>query len=174
MLMQILTHTPQWVFVLFAGLVYLGIRQMMPRRVGQHRATVLPLVMTALSMAGVVSAFGNAPQALISWAAGTVLVCALSLRFSSGRTVSYDAASRSFEMPGSVVPMALYMGIFFTKYAVGINMGMQPALAHSANFAMLVGGVYGAFSGIFLSRAARLWRMAQTQTPAAAAQATTA
>ena len=175
MFMQILTHTPTWVFALFAALVFLGIKQMMPRRIGLNRATILPLAMTVLSLLGVVSAFGDTPQALGSWALGTVLAFALNVQFRrNAQETLYDPATRSFDLPGSVVPVALFMGIFFTKYAVGISMGMQPALAHNANFALLVGGVYGVFSGIFLSRAAKLWRVAMaqgraaSQTPAAA------
>ena len=167
MLMQILTHTPTWVFALFAALVFLGIKQMMPRRIGLNRATILPLAMTVLSLLGVVSAFGDTPQALGSWALGTVVAFALNVQFRpNAQDTRYDPASRSFDLPGSVVPMALFMGIFFTKYAVGISMGMQPALAHNTNFALLIGGVYGVFSGIFLSRAAKLWRVALSQTQA--------
>ena len=34
MLMQILTHTPKWVFALFLALLWLGVKQMQPRNVG--------------------------------------------------------------------------------------------------------------------------------------------
>ena len=163
MFMQILTHTPKWVFVLFVALVWLGLTQMRPRRVGLNRATILPLAMTALSLFGVTSAFGNSPQALLSWVAGTVLAFALNFQILPSAHIHYDATNRRFQLPGSGVPLALFMGIFFTKYAVGISMGMQPALAHHASFAMVVGGLYGVFSGIFLSRAAKLWRVALAQ-----------
>ena len=55
------------------------------------------------------------------------------------------------------------MGIFFTKYAVGVSIGMQPALAHDTSFALTVSTLYGAFSGIFMARTAKLWRLALGQ-----------
>jgi hypothetical protein len=64
------------------------------------------------------------------------------------------------------VPLTLFMGIFITKYAVGISIGMQASLARDVNFALAVSTLYGAFSGIFLARAARLWHMALQQTNA--------
>jgi hypothetical protein len=163
MFMQILTNTPKWVFALFAALVYLGAKQMLSNRTSLNRITIMPLVMTILSLAGVTSVFGDSPQALLTWLAGAAVAFALNLQIPRSARIQYDAASRSFELPGSWVPMALFMGIFFTKYAVGISMGVQPALAHNASFALVVGGLYGAFSGIFLSRAAKLWRLAMAQ-----------
>jgi len=163
MMMQILSGTPKWVFVLFAALLWLGVQQMLPRRVGLNRATLLPLVMTGLSLYGVASAFGNLPMALLTWLAGTAVSLTIALQLQSNTGIEYDATNRRFLLPGSMVPLALFMGIFLTKYAVGVSIGMQPALAHDSSFALIVSGLYGAFSGIFLARAARLWRMAMQQ-----------
>ena len=66
-------------------------------------------------------------------------------------------------MPGSAVPLALMMGIFFTKYAVGVTLGMHLAQANDVSFALAVSALYGAFSGVFAGRAARLWRLALAQ-----------
>jgi len=127
MIMQILSGTPKWVFVLFAALLWLGVQQMLPRRVGLNRATLLPLAMTGLSLYGVASAFGGLPLALLTWLAGTAMALAATLQLQS---------------------------------AAGASIGMQPSLAHDSSFALIVSGLYGAFSGIFLARAARLWRIA--------------
>jgi hypothetical protein len=102
-------------------------------------------------------------MALLVWLAGTAMALTATLQLQSSAGIEYDATNRRFLMPGSMVPLALFMGIFFTKYAVGISIGVQPALAHHANFALAVSTLYGAFSGIFLARAARLWRIALQQ-----------
>lgn len=166
MLMHILSSTPKWVFVLFAVLLWLGLQQMLPRRVGLNRATLLPLAMTGLSLYGVASAFGDQPIALLAWLVGAAVAFFTALQVQSNTGIHYDATNRRFQMPGSVVPLALFMGIFITKYAVGISIGMQASLAHDVNFALAASSLYGAFSGIFLARAARLWRMALQQTNA--------
>jgi hypothetical protein len=163
MMMQILSGTPKWVFVLFAALLWLGVQQMLPRRVGLNRATLMPLAMTGLSLYGVASAFGDQGLALLAWLAGTAVALAATLQLQSSTGIQYDATNRRFLMPGSMVPLALFMGIFFTKYAVGVSIGVQPALAHNAGFALAVSTLYGVFSGIFLGRAGRLWRIALQQ-----------
>ena len=165
MLMQILTHTPKWVFALFLALLWLGVKQMQPRNVGVGRATVLPMVMTGLSLLGVTSAFSGSPQAFMAWLAGVVLVGITSMQLLPADRARFDGQSRTFHVPGSAVPLALFMGIFFTKYAVGASIGMQPSLAHDSVFATAVGALYGSFSGIFLARSANLWRLRFAQTP---------
>jgi hypothetical protein len=166
MLMHILSNTPKFVFILFAALLWLGLQQLLPRRVGLNRATLLPLAMTGLSLYGVASAFGDQTIALLAWLVGTAVVFVTTLQLQSNASIHYDATNRRFHLPGSVVPLTLFMCIFFTKYAVGVSIGMQASLAHDTDFALTVSTLYGAFSGIFLARAARLWRMAVQQSRA--------
>ena len=163
MLLQILANTPKWVFVLFAALLWLGLSQLLTRRVGLSRITGLAIGMSVFSLYGTVSAFAGVPMALLAWLAGAAAVFALLAGRAAPLGTRYDAATRRFTVPGSAVPLAVMMGIFLTKYAVGITLGMQPAVARDLLFALAVSAVYGAFSGVFAARAARLWRMAMAQ-----------
>ena len=131
MLLQILSHTPRWVFVLFAGLLWLGGRQLLAGTVGLARITLMPLAMTGLAVYGVVSAFGDAPLALACWGGAALAMAALLLQRPPPAGTRYDAAQRRFHLPGSAVPLALMMGIFFTKYTVAVALAMQPALRRS-------------------------------------------
>jgi len=163
MLLQILANTPKWVFVLFAALLWLGLSQLLTRRVGLSRITGLAIGMSAFSLYGTVSAFAGVPMALLAWLAGAAAVFALLAGRAAPLGTRYDAATHRFTVPGSAVPLAVMMGIFLTKYAVGITLGMQPAVARDLLFALAVSAVYGAFSGVFAARAARLWRLAMAQ-----------
>ncbi len=160
MLMQILTHTPRWVFALFAALLVLGLSQLAGRRARLRRVTVLPLAMVGLSLWGTVSAFPRQPVVLLGWLAALALVAALVTRRPLPAGTAYDPASRQFALPGSAWPLVLMMGLFFTKYAVGVTLATAPALALDAGFGWVVSAVYGALSGVFLGRAARLWKLA--------------
>ena len=124
------------------------------------RVTLMPLAMTGLAVYGVASAFGDSPMALLGWAAAALAVLALLLQRPLPAATRYDAASRSFQVAGSAVPLALMMGIFFTKYVVGVALAMHPELRHQAAFAIGLPVVYGAFSGSFIGRALRLWKLA--------------
>nr|WP_162583700.1 DUF6622 family protein [Variovorax sp. PBS-H4] len=167
MLTQILTHTPRWVFVLFALLVWLGIKQMFASSVSLVRVTVLPVAMAGLSFFGMLSAFGDSPVALLGWA-GAVSVLLLTVqRWPLPAATRYNAATRTFHLPGSAAPLALMMGIFFTKYAVGVLLAMHPEVARHTGFALGIGTLYGAFSGIFAARTLRLWKLAIRNTAGA-------
>jgi hypothetical protein len=72
----------------------------------------------------------------------------------------YDAATRTYAIAGSVVPLLLIAGIFSVKYVVGVELAMAPRLMRDPQYALTVAGLYGAFTGIFIGRAARLWRLA--------------
>jgi len=52
------------------------------------------------------------------------------------------------------------MGIFFTKFAVGVQLALHPDLVHRAGFAVAASMIFGAFAGLFLGRTLRLWRLA--------------
>lgn len=163
MLLQILANTPKWVFALFAALLWLGLSQLLTRRVGLSRLTGLALGMSAFSLYGTVSAFAAVPMALLAWLLSAAVLFALLARRAAPAGTRYDATSRRFTVPGSAVPLALMMGIFFTKYAVGVTLALQPAVAQDLAFALAVSALYGAFSGVFAARAARLWRLAMAQ-----------
>lgn len=157
----ILRQTPTWVWGLLAALLALGASQLRDRSASLLRVSLLPLAMTAFSLWGTASAFANSPllgRALAVWAGAAVLLVALLGR---GRaSASYDAATRRYALPGSVVPMALIVGIFLVKYGVGVELAMAPQLLRDAQYTLTVAALYGAFSGIFIGRALRLWRLA--------------
>jgi hypothetical protein len=163
MIGPILTHTPVWVWGLLAALLSLGLSQVAARTAGLRRVTVMPIAMTVFSLWGTVTAFGNSSQfgaVLAVWFLAAVAMLAVLAPMAPAAGTSYDAARRSFHLPGSWVPLALIAGIFLVKYGVGVELAMQPTLAGDRQYALVAGTIYGAFSGIFIGRTARLWRMA--------------
>lgn len=168
MLMQILTNTPPWVWGLLVALVALGTSQAVPRRVTARRATTMPVVLVTLSLAGVSTAFPAAGVPIAAWAAGLVLALAAGASLVPVRGARWDAASARFDVPGSWLPLVLFLSLFAIKYGVGIALAMHPALARDMLFAAAVGAAYGLFSGLFLARAASLWRLARSARPAVA------
>ena len=165
---QIISHTPTWVFALFAALLALGLSQLRTRTASLARVTVMPVAMLLLAVSGVVSAFGFGVEgwlALLVWATGAVLVGRWVALSKNPAGTGYDPVLKQFALPGSVVPLVLIMGIFCTKYAVGVTLVFHPELAQHEAFALVVSGLYGVFSGIFAARALRLWRLTQPRGP---------
>ena len=165
MLIQILRHTPTWVFVLFLVLVAAGMAQLTSRRLPLARVTALPVAMLCLSLMGVVLPFGAHPLAVLCWVLGGVVAVAGVLRHPVPAGTAYDPVTRRLHVPGSAVPLLLMMAIFCIKYAVGVALGMTPQLAQQAPFAYLVSALFGVLSGSFLGRAIRLWRLTVAGAP---------
>jgi hypothetical protein len=163
MLTAILLQTPRWVFVLFFVLLYAGARQFVARRASITSVLLLPVAFVALSFLGVVNAFAMRPLAMLAWTFAVGLACMIVVRGEIPAGTAYDPATRRLALPGSAVPLVLMMGIFFTKFVVGVTLAQVPSLVREASFALPVSALYGAFSGIFLGRAVRLWRLAARQ-----------
>jgi hypothetical protein len=165
MILEILEHTPAWVWIVFGALILLGLQQSRTRDVSIARATILPVVMIVLSLSGVIGAFGPVPLALVAWAAGV----GLSLRL-AGKAVAIRGASRSpqpghLRIPGSFMPVMLILAVFITKYSAGVALAVNPSLAANITVAVTLSLVYGAFSGLFWSRAQSLRAVVQNVQP---------
>lgn len=171
MLIQIVQHTPRWVFALFAVLLWLGIQQLFSRRVRLTRLIFSGLGLAAFSLYGVASSFGERSELLLLWIAVAVAVAAWICGGAAPQATRYDPLSRRFDVPGSAVPLALMMGTFFTKYVVGVTLALHPELASEAAFALPMTGVYALFGGLFMGRSVRLIRLAMRSESAAQAGA---
>lgn len=160
-LLPILRHTPAWVWLLLAGLVVLGLLQARERTVSLRRVSLLPAAMALFSLWAAGSAFGHAPmlpEALMLWAMAAAAVTAL---LAPGQArASFDAATRSYRLPGSWLPLALMLGIFLVRYTVAVRLALRPSLLLDSSFVLPVATLYGALTGLFVGRAARLWRLA--------------
>ena len=151
MIVQILKHTPPWVFALFFVLIYLGYGYSRARTVPAGRLFALPLAMVGLSFYGVGSAFGFLPLGFAAWGLGMMLALLLNRALRLPRGVAHMPAEKAYRIPGSWLPLGLMMAIFFTKYAVAVVLARQPALAGVAPFVAPVTGAYGFLSGLFLA-----------------------
>ena len=133
--------------------------QTVPRSVTLRRATLLPLALAGLSLWGVASTFASV-VALPGWALGLAAALTLQLRLGIPPGARWSATEQRFELPGSWVPLAQILGIFATRYAVGVIVALHPQYRADTVFAVGASLAYGTLSGFFLGRAAVLWRAA--------------
>lgn len=157
-MLEIITHTPAWVFGLFIGLVLLGVQQRKNRHVKKPLAFILPLGMLVLSFTGVWTSFGFVPSALLVWCAGLSISAFVIGRIWPVRGLKYNQANNSFFIPGSWAPFLVIMLIFFAKYSVGVLHGINPTALESTPLKLAFSLVYGVCSGYFVGRALCLWQ----------------
>ncbi|QUP56783.1 tat pathway signal sequence (plasmid) [Ralstonia syzygii] len=150
MLASILSHTPTWVFVVFAGLVLLGFRQAQPRTVSRRRLIVLPLAVAGYSLYGMATASGYSRLALAAWLLAMAMAFLL-MRMAPPKGVHAEAGG-SVQVPGSWLPMAVIVGLFVSRYAYHVMLAIHPEVQHAAGFMALFSFVFGLLGGLLLSR----------------------
>ncbi len=160
MLSQIIQNTPRWVWLLLLAVTLLGLSQTRARQVTLKRVTLMPVAMICLSLYGTVTAFGLTLPIALAWLLTGLLATAITLMRGLPSGVSYDRSTGLFKLPGSWVPLTLILAIFLNKYTVAVLTSMHAGLAQEAGFNLTCAALSGVFSGIFLARAARLWRLA--------------
>lgn len=158
-IVDIVRHTPTWVFAVLAVLVVFGLSQTRARTVSLGRLAILPLALGAWSIHGVVESFGSG-VAVAAWLAVVVVALAIGWALGPRRDVRYDADRRAFAIPGSVVPLVLMLAIFLSRYVIAVMLALHPDLHAAPVFAIVAGAVSGLASGIFAARATRTLRTA--------------
>jgi hypothetical protein len=169
MLLQIVQHTPVWVWGLFVALAAFGLSQARDREVSLARMTILPLVLLCLSFTGVVSTFAHATIAILAWLVGVTAAIALGRRLLVVRGATWSPETGLLHVPGSWLPLALMVALFLVKYGVGATLALNHAMAANTTFGASCGLAYGAFSGLFAARALGLRSLASARIAPAAA-----
>jgi hypothetical protein len=168
MILDKLAHTPSWVWIVFAVLVGLGLKQTRAREITPARVTILPLIFIALSVSGVVRTAASLPLALSAWATGFGAVMLFARNAVAVRGASWSVRSDRLQVPGSWLPLTLILGLFLIRYGVGVSLSLHPALAGDARVTLGCSLVFGAFAGVFWARSRSLRRLVQAS-PAAQA-----
>ena len=162
--MQILSHTPAWVWIVFLSLVILGYLQSHDRSVSAARLFILPAVMIALAVYGIASAFGFSFLAIAIWAIGFALPVVSLISFLTPQGV-YLTPSGLFNIPGSWLPFALMMSIFSVKYVLGVVSARHLPVIANPWFIGFISLLLGVLSGIFLARNIGIWRCRSVEPP---------
>jgi len=149
----VLTHTPRWVFVLLAYLVWQGIKAMQPRTTTIWRALIVPLVFIAWG----VSRLGlrqDSVWPLVGWIAAALVL--LPLGVLTPRPFELDHKTGLIRRPGSVFPLIRNLIVFALQYSVAVISAVD---VHDRLLAAIVGrAVSGATAGYFIGSTIALLR----------------
>ena len=96
---------------------------------------------------------------LLSWAASCAVVAWGLGQAAAPAGADYNAETRRFTVPGSWLPLGLFMAIFACKFAVGMLSATAPEALHSMQAAIGISALYGLFSGLLNARALRLLKL---------------
>ncbi len=152
---RILVHTPLWVFVLLAYLIWQGLQALRSRTQAVWRMLVVPLVFFLMGLSRLVLAHDNALEPLLAWLVALTLFAALGL-FNGPRLLAVDRQKRTVTRPGSIGPLLRNVIVFSLQYGVAVATAMK--LEPHAAVAIIGHAVSGASAGYFSGWAIALWR----------------
>lgn len=150
MLAMILANVPVWVWAILAFVIAMGLRLSREQRMSRGRLMLVPAIWLVYGAWGVESTFGLAAAPLLAWAAGLAASVALVRR--SGWASQARVEAGTYVVPGSWMPLGLMLAIFCAKFALGMGLAMNPALAHQTGAAVGFSALFGLLSGAFLGR----------------------
>lgn len=151
---------PMWPFVLLVFLLLLGLSFSRDRLVSRRAVAIVPIVMVLMSLGSLRSAFGLVPLTAGAWLAGLTAATLATVAGKWPRGVTWDEGSGRLRVPGSWVPLVLFVAIFATRFVVGTVQGMHLPLGTDPQFAAGMALLYGTFSGVFLGRSVVMGRAA--------------
>ncbi|WP_340150147.1 DUF6622 family protein [uncultured Sneathiella sp.] len=149
-IMDIITHTPIWVWPLFALLVMSGITALRPREVRPVRMLLIPVFFFVWGLYAVFTNLPEWPTALAVFGVG------LGVGFGVGwglfrlyPAATYDRKTRRVWRPGTPLTLIFIIISFLAKYALSVVIATNKALSATVGFSALYGASSGLISGVF-------------------------
>ncbi len=165
---QIVRHTPIYVFLALAYGLFAGIRALRPRSMALLAMPVIPAVFLTLSVTSLIPAAVVLPAAALAWLVAAGVGVAMGVSFLSPSVTEIDRSRGRMTVGGSALVLVLFVVIFSLKYLNGIVHGTNPTLAGSPGFIIGMTTVSGLSAGIMTGRIARLFLVYFRRQPAAA------
>lgn len=129
--MQMLAHTPPYVFVLLAYVVWQGVLSLQTRRQAVWRMLIVPGLFTATRLLLLVLRPSGGALPMAAWFVGLAVFVPLGL-VTGPRLLAVDSGSGRVTRAGSPVPLTRNLLIFAVQYAIAVVLlhpGAQDSLA---------------------------------------------
>ncbi|ODN41769.1 DUF6622 family protein [Piscirickettsia litoralis] len=153
---QAISHTPWWVFVLFVILVRRGIKALKPSTASLKGLMLLPLVFLAFSVHTLFLSTQPIFETLGLWLIGGCVGGAIAYMVTPLERVSVDLKNKTLNLPGSAYVLIMVLCAFVVKYALGYQLAAHPEIIHNIGFTVVLLATAGLFTGLSVGRASRL------------------
>ena len=147
---NILSHTPLWVWPLILYGLFIGWSRTRERVVSPFRLLVLPALVGGLALYNLVAS-GISATGLLGFACGAVAGALAGTAMARRRPARLLADGR-LALRGDWLPLALIVAIIIVRYARGIALGVDPALAQETGFVLASAVLSGLFAAMMIAR----------------------
>ncbi|UWU78638.1 hypothetical protein N2603_09350 [Bradyrhizobium huanghuaihaiense] len=143
---QVLIHTPLWVWMLLAYLVWQGIKAMQPRTTSIWRALIVPVVFIVWGVSRIGLGHQDSSWPMVAWTAAALAL--LPVGVLTPRPFDVDHKTGEIIRPGSNFALIRNLIVFVLQYAVGVISAID---ASDRTLAIIIGrAVSGATAGYFI------------------------
>ena len=157
-LAAIFQGTPIWVWVLLAFLLSRGFKAMNSGTAPLSRLAIVPLVFALWGIAHLVTdpltGWGDA----IVWVVSALAGVAGGVFIASRSRFIVDPIANTVMLPGSMLPLALIVIVFVTKFWLGVELATATSLAAVGTYMLISAAVSGVVAGMFAGRFLTYWR----------------
>ena len=156
---SIFAHTPFWVWIILAAMLWRGLKSTMPREVGLTSLLLLPAILVLLSSYSLFTA-GLSVAVVAGLAMGALLGIAAGIQLDR-RFAAVPVSPGRIRLPGEWTPVAVVLTIFATRYIRIVAGIVNPALATNSTFLLVMSGISAFTAAMLLTRTALRFRVLQ-------------
>lgn len=155
-------HTPAWVYVLLAYLIFIGIKAMKPGSAPLQKLAIIPVLFTVWGLAELIRHYRIDVATIGLWLAALGIGVAIGVALTFRRAITFDRAAGQLHFPGDYTLLPLILLTFAVKYVFGAIAATAPEKLNEPLFHALGIAAYGLFAGIFVGKFLIYLRRAMT------------
>lgn len=160
-MLNILQHTPLWVYAIFLLLCYYGVKALSPTHESKTSLLVTPPLLLGWSLYSLNLTLS--PQFSIGcWLAAVTLGCLAALVVFARKGIELDDPQTGLIVPGTVKTLVLYLLFFAVNYYFGYQDEVHPEFAVTVEMLLLKASASGFVCGLLSGRAVKFYRVLQT------------
>jgi hypothetical protein len=137
-LIQILLHTPWWVYVLFGFILYVGIKATKMRSIPVRQLFIGPSIFTVLSIYILVGRIGDHFLYIIPWGIASIIGIAIGWVEMHRLNIVVDRKNRLLKIPGSAFTLILFLLFFGSNYYYGFLSATDPERVKQIQFVIYI------------------------------------
>ncbi len=152
MFIEILQHTPLYIYWMFFSLLFVGLLQKKTRTLGIKRALGIPILLFFLSFYGFYIDFSLSFLSISFYLLSFSLMFLISQKYRTSSHIRFFKNDKTFIIEGSFIPLLVMMLVFFTKYFLAVVLIKNPSSFENIYFISIFSFAYGLFTSIFFLR----------------------
>jgi hypothetical protein len=154
-IVNVIGHTPVWVFPLIVAVLWLGSINLRERNVSPRSLFVFPVVMLVMSIGNSIGTSAGPWTALAAWLFSAAIGAVIGWQLTQ-RPRAIEPKSGRITLPGSAIPLLVCIAIIILRYAFGYLYGRYPDLRADENYALALIAGGALLGGVMLGRYGRL------------------